>query len=555
MNFIKSLKKIINTGQSRSVIITGNVQDLFFDGNEYVPLTKFICSQCKVEKQEGIKGLTQVLFELNKPVNIVGDKVELENIWLKVFKKPLDERLKESESNATFALSFLQSLAECNRTIKSSTNNLLTIIEAADMLLPEEEISRMSLQDRKRIAIVKEWFSDTQFMGSGDSVVLIAESRSNIHSLISKLPQVLAVNIPLPDKDDREHFIKWFVEKKGLKLNQNPTVIAEQTSGLSIHAIRQLLLSEDVSLPSIAVKVEEYMVSQLGEGVVEFLRPQHKLDDLIGYTKLKRFLREELIPGFKDGSIGGCVMGGPIGGGKTHTCKAVCSELGIPVILLKNLRSQWYGGTDVITDRLERLIHSFYQIGIFIDEADTQFGGVEDGHETERRLTGKIQAMMSDQTLKGKVFWFLMTARIHRLSADIRREGRLDLIIPILDPEGDDKKEFIKWTFGDLKGEDGVLATEHKDVHSLIKNYSSASFDALRKRIKSKKPQTLKAAIKIAKDILQADIADTRHYQKLQALVNCTRRSLIFNDDATDEEVEKARKEWRDELNRLEGKA
>ena len=161
---------------------------------------------------------------------------------------------------------------------------------------------------------------------------------------------------------------------------------------------------------------------------------------------------------------------------------------------------------------------------------------------------------MSDTSLKGKVFWFLMTARIHRLSPDIRREGRMDLIIPILDPEGDDQKEFIKWTFGDLKGTDGVEAINHRDVHRLIKTYSSASFDALRKRIKSKNCQTLEDAIRVAKDILQADIAETRHYQKLQALVNCTRRSLIFADDTSDEEVDKQRKAWRQELDRLEGK-
>ena len=42
------------------------------------------------------------------------------------------------------------------------------------------------------------------------------------------------------------------------------------------------------------------------------------------------------------------------------------------------------------------------------------------------------------------------TARIHRLSPDIRRPGRVgDLIIPILDPTGKDREDFLRWT---LKG-------------------------------------------------------------------------------------------------------
>ena len=45
------------------------------------------------------------------------------------------------------------------------------------------------------------------------------------------------------------------------------------------------------------------------------------------------------------------------------------------------------------------------------------------------------------------VIWLLMTARIHRLSPDLRRPGRVgDLIIPVLDPEDDDDcLAFCEW--------------------------------------------------------------------------------------------------------------
>ena len=78
------------------------------------------------------------------------------------------------------------------------------------------------------------------------------------------------------------------------------------------------------------------------------------------------------------------------------------------------------------------------------------FGSLDNSsHETERRLTGKIQAMMSDPRMKGRVFWLLMTARVHRLSPDIRRPGRVgDVIIPVLDPSEDDRRDFIQWLFG-----------------------------------------------------------------------------------------------------------
>lgn len=565
MNFVKPLKKIINNGQSRSIVLTGNVYDLFFDGTNYVPLMAYLSSQCKADPDGGKKGITQVLFELNHPVEVVGSSVdELKGIWKVYNDKSLEDRLSDSNSNATFALELLRQIAECNRKSKISKNNLLMFIEGADMLLPEEEISRMSLSDRKRVTIVHDWFSDPAFMAAGDSVILISESRSSLHSRISKLPHVLSVDVPLPDQEDRLQFIDWFREQKrevnALFTEQNSlhpnyrtsTSIASQTSGLSIHAIRQLLLSGDLSTENISVKVEEYMIGQLGEGVVEFQRPVHKLDDVIGFRRVKEFMKNELIPGFMDGSIGGAAVGGPIGGGKTFICEALASELGIPVIILKGIRSKWYGDTDAIFERLRRLLETFHKVVIFVDEADTQFGDVssDDGGGTEKRLTGKIQAMMSDVRLKGRVIWFLMTARIHRLSPDIRRPGRMDLIIPILDPEGEDKNDFIKWAFHNITVENGGVYDER--VLKITEGYSSATFAALRARIKSKSCTTIEMAIGIACDILQPDIEDTRRYQTLQALLNCTRKSLLFDANDTQEQIKAERLKWKQEISQLE---
>lgn len=555
MSFVSTLKGIINTGQSRSVILTGNVYDLFFDGTNYVPLMPYLSSSCKADATPERRGITQVMFELNRPVFLSGSDAgiaELHQNW-KVFSgTELKDRLEQSNSNATFALELLRQMAVCNRSTRSIKNNLLFLIEAADMLVPECEISRMSVSDRKRVVIIQDWLSDPKFMSAGDSVVLISESRSAIHSRISRLPNVLSIDIPLPNLETRLHFIEWFIAQRGTNFDKTPQVIAEETSGLSIHAIRQLLLSGNLSPANVNQKVEEYMVSQLGEGVVEYLRPTHKLGDIVGFKRVKEFSKTDLIPGFLNGTISGAAVGGPIGGGKTYLCEAIASELGIPVIILKGIRSQWFGETDKIIERLRRLLESFHKVVIFVDEADTQFGNITDGHETERRLTGKIQAMMSDVRLKGRVIWFLMTARIHLLSADIRRPGRMDLIIPILDPEGDDRREFINWTLGDLKPEDGSDPSNRERVWNLMKDYSAATFAALRSQIKQKKCQTLDEALKVAEDILQPDIESVRQYQTLQAKLNCTRKSLLFDPHTTPSQIQSERDGWRKELARLE---
>ena len=221
----------------------------------------------------------------------------------------------------------------------------------------------------------------------------------------------------------------------------------------------------------------------------------------------------------------------------------------MPVLVLKNIRSQWFGQTDVIFERLRRVLEALEKVVIFVDEADTQFGGVGEGaHETERRLTGKIQGMMSDPKLRGKVIWLLMTARIHLLSPDIRRPGRVgDLIIPILDPIGEDRKEFIRWMIKPTKIVNEELVN-WLDREGLEQDFSSAGFAALRSQFKAIPPKDEEDLKSIIRDFMQPAIKQTRRYQTLQALINCTRRSLLPDPNIS----EKDRALMEDEIRLLE---
>ncbi len=557
MDFLPSLSKIINSGQSRSVILTGNINDLFFNGDSYVPLVSFLSKTYQLKPEGKKNGKTQLIYELNNTIRVVGDEKELSEVWEKYkgTRESFQQLCDKSIGNSTLALEFLRQLTVCSRMAYNkgeSHNDLLIIIEAADFLIPEEKISSMSLHDRRRIGIIQDWFSDLEFIHGPDSVLLLAESQSIIHSKIATLPQVLSVEIPYPDLTSRQKFVDWFCDLRNITVPEN---LAKSTAGLSIHALRQLMCIENLNSTNIMNKVEEYIVSQLGDDVIEFKKPTHRLTDVVGFSRIKKFIQDEMIPRIKSDAstaLTGAAVGGPIGGGKTFIFEALASELDMPVLVLKNLRSQWYGQTDVIFERLKRTLTALDKVVIFIDEADTQFGGVgSDAHETERRLTGKIQAMMSDPSLKGRVIWLLMTARIHLLSPDIRRPGRAgDLIIPVLDPEGEDFDEFLKWTFKDwLVYKDGS-----PKLKELTKGYSAASFAAMKSLIKSKDCKNFDEVVDLINDTIQPDIAETREYQTLQAKLNCTRQSLLFDKPLTREKLEEERIGWRRSLAALEAK-
>ncbi|MDA1050015.1 MAG: AAA family ATPase [Planctomycetota bacterium] len=578
--FFTRFARILNSGQSHSVVLCGNVHDLFWDGESYVPLIPFVCKKAKAG------GVIQLVYELNGPIRMSPeDHRELADAWIRwktgvdadtltirdmsrkgsqaeLLRADFDQYVRSAIGNSTQALEFLRQLTICSRAVLRA--NLLIIIEAADMLLPagNGDISTLNDRQMRRISIVQDWFGDPDFVGGGDSVCLVAESRSLIHPRIAKLPQVLSVDAPSPTTADRKHYIDNFIETSDRKpqLWASSQELAEFCAGLSNHAIRQLLAGsayagEPLTPNQVVGKVEEFIQAQLGDDVVEFKKPEHRLDKIVGFSQLKEFLRRELIPRFKakgEQALPGAAVAGPIGGGKTFIFEAVAAEIDVPVLVLKSIRSQWFGQTDVIFERLRRVLEALEKVIIFVDEADTQFGRVDStAHDTERRLTGKIQAMMSDPRLRGRVIWLLMTARIHLLSPDIRRPGRVgDLIIPVLDPRDDDRREFIEWVLKatPLSDEDHKALTEQLDDIVLAHDYSAAAFAALRSQIKAQKPTDHDAVLNIVRDIIPPAIGMTRRYQTLQALINCTRRSLL----PVAEAANATREDWETEVRELE---
>ena len=158
--------------------------------------------------------------------------------------------------------------------------------------------------------------------------------------------------------------------------------LAQNSAGLSLLALRQLLRGSNYHqrLPDtdeVTTAVQQHITARLGDDVVDFVRPHHRLDAVIGFSDLKQFLNDHVVPRFKAGgdvALTGAAVGGPIGAGKTFLFEAFAAELELPVLVLKNIRSKWYGGTDIIIERLRAVLSALERAVIFIDEADTMFG-------------------------------------------------------------------------------------------------------------------------------------------------------------------------------------
>lgn len=592
--FLKQAGRVLNSGQARTLLLTGNIHDLFgpTTNGDYVPLLNYLLTQWD------LPDFMLVFYELNGAIRFAreADAEKMRNAWMTwrsgcdanelairrmtakgkaaadidTLLETYDDSLRKSGQMPALALELLRQMCLCSRTESAGKRmldgHLLILIEGADFLLPDAPIQSLSDADRQRVAICHDWFCDPGFTSGGDCVLLLAESRSLIHQHVARLPQLLEVEAPAPDEAGRLAFIRNFIERQPSGawpgVWSTPEDLSRLTAGLTLHALMQLLKGalhehRPLSQAQVVAKVEEFIQSQLGEDIVEFKKPTHRLADCVGFSQLKKYLRAEFMPRLAatgPEALPGAAVCGPIGGGKTYLFEAVASELDMVVLVLKNIRSQWFGQTDVIFERLKRVLMALSKVLIFVDEADTQFGGVgADTHETERRLTGKLQAMMSDPALRGRVAWLLITARIHLLSPDLRRPGRVgDLIIPILDPEGEDRAEFLRWAIKDaMKTE--CAPGQFDQLNAATKRFSSAGFAALRSELKARvklagAPLTFEQLLELVNDMLPPAIEETRRFQTLQALLNCTRRSLLPDPAVTEEQ----RSAWSGEMRRLE---
>jgi SpoVK/Ycf46/Vps4 family AAA+-type ATPase len=287
--------------------------------------------------------------------------------------------------------------------------------------------------------------------------VLVAESPSSINKRIIERPSAELIEIPLPDHQDRKAYMRHFRDKHGaVKLAMNQQRFIDDTAGLTLAGIRDLLqeahnTGEKVTSSAIIALVNVLLERMLGESI-QIIRPDHGPDDVLGYELTKNALgtvfRRCEDP---NTAISVMVLSGPNGGGKTYQGEAFANASGRVVIKLAGIRSKWFGDTDRLFERLRMYVAIYGKVLIMVDEAHTAIGSVHqaDGHETEKRLSGNIIAMMSDKKLLGKVVWCLMTSRPDLLDPDIL--SRSSVQIPILDLEGEDRADFVRMIFARKK--------------------------------------------------------------------------------------------------------
>ncbi len=292
-----------------------------------------------------------------------------------------------------------------------------------------------------------DWATDPAITGAFVATVLLTENLADLNRALVENPYAARIAIPLPDAAELERFVADLtadVADFATVCEVSRDVLAAKLVGLSRVAVRTLLrralaAGTRIDLPYL-VRIKKEIIEKEAAGRLEFIESHRTLDDVAGHEEAKTWLRQDAIL-LKQGQTAAIPMGylltGRIGTGKTYLVECLAGEIGIPCVELKNFREKWVGATEGNLEKVFAILHALGQVIVFVDEAD-QAMGKRGGSEGDAGLSGRIYAMMaremSNTANRGKIIWIFATSRPDLLEVDLKRQGRLDVHIPLFPP-------------------------------------------------------------------------------------------------------------------------
>jgi AAA+ superfamily predicted ATPase len=328
------------------------------------------------------------------------------------------------------------------------------LVEHAQFVAPRAEAAQV-LGDTSQVLIqLIDWASDPGILGAHVVTVLVADNLSDLHPALVENPYNAKVKIDLPSAPELAEYLSHLVAGEpefAKKSDFAAPQLAEKLLGLTRVNVRTLVLRSlrgDRRLDHAMVsKLRKELIEKQASGLIEFIESRRTLDDVAGHDQARAWLRQdaELLRRGRTRAVPmGYLLAGRIGTGKTYLVTCWAGEIGIPVVEMKNFRDKWVGATEGNLETIFNILHALGQVIVFVDEAD-QATGKRGGGDGDSGLSGRIYGMlakeMSDTRNRGKILWVFATSRPDLLEVDLKRQGRLDVHIPLFPPQDKESRQ------------------------------------------------------------------------------------------------------------------
>lgn len=375
------------------------------------------------------------------------------------------------------------------------------IVDYAETIVPMAEASSYSTEDRGALVYLQKWSHDPFLLQSDFTLALITENLTDLNRQFIQSPYNAEIEITMPGSDGRSQYIDWFLgsnanSKKFEELSDvTPYALSQNTAGLGFVQLRTILadiVENNVRLTfDLLSEKKKELIEAEAYGLLEFVETDYNLDMVAGHTEAKTHLRqatEALKKGRPDVMPMGYLVSGPVGTGKTFMITTFAGEIGIPMVKLKNFRSQWQGVTEGNLEKILSLLRAMNPVAVMIDEADAALGDRNNQGDSgvSNRVFGQIAQAMSDTRYRGKIIWFLVTARPDLMPVDLKRQGRAEEHMALFYPSTrEDREELLNVMIRKTKT-NVELADMPETLLDGKRTYSGADMEALLTRAKFK---------------------------------------------------------------------
>ena len=247
----------------------------------------------------------------------------------------------------------------------------------------------------------------------------------------------------------------------------------------------------------------------------------------------------------------GYLVSGPVGTGKTFLISCFSNDVGVPMVSLKNFRSKWQGETEGNLEKVLHLLKAMNPVAVMIDEADAYLGkrSADGDSGVSSRVFSMLASFMSDTDNRGKIIWFLVTARPDLMPVDFKRQGRAEEHIALFYPETvEEKKELFQAMLGKTKLTHLTPDQFDQDFYNTMTPKSGADMEAALTRAKFKaaakgeSPLTDLTVMEAFDDFLPPTYPDEIELMNYAAVLECTSRALLperFRNMTREEVIEK----------------
>ncbi|OZC01978.1 ATP-binding protein [Rubricoccus marinus] len=376
---------------------------------------------------------------------------------------------------------------------------IAVVVDYAETIIPMTEAASYSAEDRTALVYLQKWSHDPILLEADFSLVLITENLTDLNRQFIQSPYNAELEITLPDADQRSSFLDSFLGTGGRRQRYEalsdvpPVALSQNTAGLGYVQLRTILADvieneRRMTFEALSEKKKELIEAE-AYGLLEFVETDYTLKMVAGHSEAKAHLRaaaDAIRKGRPDVMPMGYLVSGPVGTGKTFLITTFAGEIGIPMVKLKNFRSQWQGVTEGNLEKILTLLRAMNPVAVMIDEADAALGDRSASGDSgvSSRVFGQIAQAMSDTRFRGKIIWFLVTARPDLMPVDLKRQGRAEEHIGLFYPSTrEDRVELLEV----MMKKTGVRVALSDVPDALLdgeRTYSGADMEALLTRAK-----------------------------------------------------------------------